>query len=93
MTTVAEVTITAIIASRPMGAGRPMTWPTTWSRCEREKRVKSGMFRASVAQKPTMAVSDGQNTAQNMPAFFPPASNCEGWSKIGPRPPARCTAQ
>ena len=36
----------------------------------------------------TMAVSDGQNTSANCPAFFPPATNCEGWSMMGPKPPA-----
>ncbi|MNW02771.1 hypothetical protein D3C71_1986080 [compost metagenome] len=65
MTTVAEVTITASAASSPMGTGRPMAWPTTWSRCDRAKRVKSGIFSASVAQKPIMAVSDGQKVPQN----------------------------
>jgi len=43
-----------------MGMGRPMAWPMTWSFCERAKRVKSGMFSASVAQKPTSPVSAAQ---------------------------------
>ena len=54
----------------------------------RAKRVKSGMFSASVAQKPTMAVSDGQNVGQNWPAFLPPSTNCDGASSSGPKPPA-----
>jgi hypothetical protein len=85
---VAEVTITDISASRPIGSGRPIVWPISWSRCERANRVKSGMFSASVAQNPTIAVSDGQNTFQNCPSFLPPATNCEGMSIIVPKPPA-----
>eukprot|EP01031_Cornospumella_fuschlensis_P051887 gene51887-63445_t len=65
-----------------------MAWPMSWSRCVLAKRVKSGMFSASVAQKPTIAVSDGQNTAENWPAFLPPSTNAEGWSRMGPKPPA-----
>ena len=49
-TMVAEVTVTASAASRPIGSGRPSVWPTTWSRWVLAKRVKSGMFSASVAQ-------------------------------------------
>ena len=50
------------------------------------------MFSARVAQKPTMAVSEGQNTCQNCPAFLPPAANSEGRSSKGPKPPAlSCT--
>ena len=69
-----------LAANKPIGSGRPTVWPMTWSRWVLAKRVKSGMFSASVAQKPTIAVSDGQNTAQNWPAFLPPATNCDGWS-------------
>src|SRR5450830_193601 len=50
-TTVAEVTMTANAARRPIGRGRPTLWPSTWSRWVLAKRVKSGMFRARVAQK------------------------------------------
>ena len=46
-------------------AGSATTWPTTCSRWLRPKRVKSGMFSDSVAQKPIIAVSDGTNTGQN----------------------------
>ena len=49
-TMVAEVTVTASAASKPIGSGRPSDWPTTWSRWLLAKRVKSGMFSASVAQ-------------------------------------------
>src|ERR1700712_938639 len=71
-----------------MGAGKPIVCPMIWSFCERANRVKSGMFNASVAQKPTMAVSPGQNVAQNKPSFLPPATNCEGCASIAPTPPA-----
>ena len=46
------------------------------------------MFSASVAQKPTIAVSPGQKVAQNSPAFLPPAANCDGADSIVPKPPA-----
>lgn len=46
------------------------------------------MLSASVAQKPTMAVRLGQNVAQNRPAFWPPAANCDGCDSIEPTPPA-----
>ena len=39
--------------------------------------VKSGILSASVAQKPTMAVNEGQNTALNRPACWAPETNCE----------------
>ncbi len=91
-TTLAEVTITASIANSPIGTGRPTDWPTIWSRCDLAKRVKSGMFRASVAQKPTIAVSEGQKVAQNWPAFLPPSTNCDGALSRSPKPPAlSCT--
>ena len=82
------MTTTEITESSAIGAGRPIDWPITWSRCERAKRVKSGIFSASVAQKPTIAVSPGQNVAQNRPSFLPPATNCEGAESIEPMPPA-----
>jgi hypothetical protein len=34
-----------------------MICPMIWLRCDRAKRLKSGMFSDSVAQKPTIAVS------------------------------------
>jgi len=46
------------------------------------------MLRDSVAQKPTIAVSDGANTGQNSPSV----ANCDGASRMGPKPPARATA-
>jgi len=46
------------------------------------------MLRASVAQNPTFAVNAGRKNDQNCPAFAPPAANCDGCAKIGPKPPA-----
>ena len=43
---------------------------------------------AQARQKIQEAVSEGQNTSAKCPAFLPPATNCEGWSMIGPKPPA-----
>src|SRR5262249_20852597 len=37
------------------------------SRCDRPKRVKSGMLRESVDQKPIIAVTLGTKTGQNSP--------------------------
>src|SRR5688572_24631084 len=47
------------------------------------------MFRASVAQKPTMAVSEGTKKARNSPVDW----NLLGCARIGPIPPARSMAQ
>src|SRR5579875_3825641 len=74
--------------SSAIGRGSPIDCPIIWSRCVRAKRVKSGMLSASVAQKPTIAVRPGQNVAQNMPSFLPPATNCDGAESIDPMPPA-----
>src|SRR5688572_17142215 len=75
-----------------MGMGSPTAWPITWSRWLRAKRVKSGMLSASVAQNPTIAVSEGQNVAQNRPSLLPPGSNCEGEDIMVPKPPALLSA-
>ena len=71
-----------------IGTGRPIAWPSIWSFWLRAKRVKSGMLRASVAQRPIMAVSDGANTSQNWPSFLPPAAKCDGALMKSPKPPA-----
>ena len=63
--TVAAVTMTPMKQNRVMVGGRPINCPRIWSRCDRQYRVKSGMFSESVAQKPTIAVSSGKNTVQN----------------------------
>ena len=57
-------------------------------RCERPKRVKSGMLSDSVAQKPIIAVSDGTKTLKNAPKSW----NLPGCAMIAPRPCARQTA-
>jgi hypothetical protein len=44
----------------------------------RAKRVKSGMFKAKVAQNPTIAVRAGAKTLQNWPALAPPSTKAEG---------------
>src|SRR5258708_5010537 len=51
------------------------------------------MLSASVAQNPTIAVSEGQNTLQNCPDFSPPSMNLEGCDIIAPKPPVWLTAQ
>src|SRR5918996_3324106 len=47
------------------------------------------MFKARVAQKPTMAVSEGMKNAMNSPVVWKRL----GVDRMGPRPPARDTAQ
>ena len=78
---------TAIALKAIMVMGRPSVWPSSCSRWLRPKRVKSGMFRLSVAQKPTMAVRLGTNTFQKSADV----AKVLGRSNIGPRPPARMT--
>ena len=63
-TTVAAVTMTPMKQKRVMVGGRPINCPSIWSRCDRQYRVKSGMFSESVAQNPTIAVSRGKKTVQ-----------------------------
>ena len=48
-----------------MVEGSPSNCPAAWSCWLRQYLVKSGMFRLSVAQKPTMAVSCGKKIVQN----------------------------
>ena len=67
MITVALVMITPIAANTVIVVGSATIWPTTCSRWLRPKRVKSGMFSDSVAQKPIIAVSDGMKIGQNSP--------------------------
>ncbi len=59
---------TPIAAKTVIVVGSATTWPIACSRCERPKRVKSGMLSESVAQKPTIAVTLGTNTGQNAPS-------------------------
>ena len=89
MMTVALVMRTPIPANTDMVVGRATTWPTICSRWLRPKRVKSGMLRERVAQKPIMAVREGTNTGRNSPMV----SSRPGWLRRGPRPWASRTAQ
>src|SRR5919201_4228696 len=88
MMAVALVIITPIAANTDIVVGSATTWPTICSRWLRPKRVKSGMFSESVAQKPIIAVSDGTNTGQNSPKV----RNLPGCDSSGPRPLARSIA-
>ena len=58
---------TPIAAKRVIVVGSAITWPTTCSRCDLPYRVKSGMLRDSVAQKPTIAVTLGTKTRRKSP--------------------------
>ncbi len=89
MMTVALVMNTPMAANTDMVVGRATTWPTICSRWLRPKRVKSGMLRDRVAQKPIMAVSEGTNTGRNSPRVL----SRPGWLRRGPMPLASRTAQ
>ena len=89
MIAVALEIITPIAANSDIVVGSATTWPTTWSRWLRPKRVKSGMLSESVAQKPIIAVSDGTKTLKNSAVVV----NFPGSAKIGPSPSARQIAQ
>ena len=89
MIAVAEVMTMPMAANTVIVVGSATTWPTACSRCERPKRVKSGMLSDSVAQKPIIAVSDGTNTLKKAPKLV----NLPGCAMIAPRPCARHTAQ
>ena len=69
--------------------GRPRTWPSTCSRWPCPNRVKSGMFSDSVAQNAIMPISDGAKIFQKSAS----QPSCDGWSKIGPKPPALTSIQ
>ena len=65
MTTAAEVIITPMAAKTVIVVGKATTCPIACSRWLRPKRVKSGMFSDSVAQKPIIPVSEGMKIGQN----------------------------
>ena len=88
MIAVALVIITPMAANRHIVVGSATTCPTICSRWLRPKRVKSGMFSDSVAQKPIIAVSDGTNTGQSSRKVW----NFPGCASSGPRPLALETA-
>src|SRR3569833_1715201 len=79
-------------ANRAMGRGRPSAWPMTWSFWLREKRVKSEMFRAMVAQNPTMAVRPPAITVLCLLGCAPPGPKASGLDSMAPKPPAFCPA-
>ena len=54
MIALAEVMMMPMAANTVIVVGSATTWPIICSRCERPKRVKSGMLSDSVAQKPIM---------------------------------------
>ena len=53
----AAVSTTPSPENRNMVSGKPMICPVICARCDLAKRLKSGMFSDSVAQKPTIAVN------------------------------------
>ena len=81
MMAVALVITTPMPANTVIVVGSATICPKACWRWERPKRVKSGMFKESVAQYPTIAVSAGKNAFQKpLPRSLP------GWARIGPRP-------
>src|SRR5215831_18504461 len=85
----ADVMTMPMAANTVIVVGSATTCPTICSRCERPKRVKSGMLSDSVAQKPIIAVSDGTKMGRNDER----SGNLLGWLKIVPSPCARQMAQ
>jgi hypothetical protein len=81
--------MTPMAAKRVMVVGRATICPRACSRCERPKRVKSGMLSESVAQKPIMAVTLGTKTGQKLASV----GNFPGSETTRPRPCARQMAQ
>src|ERR1700712_2075024 len=57
--------------------------------CDFAYRVKSGIFSESVAQYPTIAVSDGIKKCRKLPVEWKRL----GVESIGPKPPALCSIQ
>src|SRR5689334_15997335 len=89
MIAVAEVTITPTKAKKVIDGGRPIICPFTCAFCDLEYLVKSGIFKESVAQKPTMPVNAGKKYFQKSLLV----SNFDGWLSIGPNPFAATMAQ
>lgn len=67
-----------------MVVGRPRVCPQTWARCPLPKRVKSGMLRLSVLQKPIMPMRPGKKIFQKSA----PQPTRDGSSRSVPKPPA-----
>ena len=85
----AEVMRTPIAEKISIVGGRPMDWPTICCFCPLAKRVKLGMLSESVAQKPTIPVSEGMKILKKEPKSL----NLLGWERRGPKPLAAVTIQ
>ena len=75
-------------ANNVMEGGRPIICPLICAFWLFAYRVKSGMFKESVAQKPTIPVNAGKKYAQNAEPV-----NFAGWESIGPNPLPALIAQ
>src|SRR5215510_14585125 len=89
MITVADVTRMPIREYKVIVVGRATAWPMACCRWLRAKRVKSGMFSETVAQKPTVAFKAGTRNFRKSAKLL----NLEGADSIGPKPPALLYAQ
>src|ERR1035437_9069289 len=85
----AEVTAIPMNEYNVIATGRPNAWPTICDPCDFAYRVKSGIFNDSVAQYPTIAVSEGKKKCRKLSVVW----NSLGAARIGPNPPALCTIQ
>src|SRR5215470_2016962 len=63
----ADVTATPMNEYSVIAVGNPMACPAICALCDFAYRVKSGMFNATVDQKPTMPVSAGIKKRTNAP--------------------------
>src|ERR1700691_1828449 len=83
----ADVTAIPINEYSTIATGSPIACATICDSCFFAYRVKSGIFKLSVAQYPTIAVSDGKKNFRNPCVVV----NLLGVESIGPNPPARCS--
>src|SRR5829696_120734 len=86
---VAEVTTTPIKENKVIEAGSAMACPFICARWLLAYLVKSGIFKESVAQKPTIPVSAGKKKVKKSLLVL----NLDGCSKIGPKPLPALMAQ
>src|SRR5450631_3989008 len=82
----ADVQAIPINVYRVIATGSPNAWPTICDSCDFAYRVKSGIFNDSVAQYPTMPVSERKKKWKKLEFEW----NWLGASSIGPNPPALC---
>src|SRR5258708_5823078 len=80
----ADVTATPMNAYSVIAIGNPSACPTICARCDLAYRVKSGIFNATVDQKPTIPVSAGMKNRTNSDVL----RNLLGVCSTGPNPPA-----